>query len=341
MSSQHSDHFIDEGVDPLALLTPLVERRRLIILGTLLVALVVGLIAVFSARKYKAELALTPVTNNKSGTSLGGIAALAGASLQTGYTLTPTRMVELLKSRRVLSGVGMSLIRPNGAERVIDRIDGEKYTNNDMEEVAKRILRMLDVAANKETGTITVAIQYPDSMLTRIIAMRVVDSASQIFVRTSKAQAQQQRIAQEGRVVAAKQQLEAAEDKLREFNFSNRATLGFSTTSVDRTRLSRDIQFAEQVYTQAVTDKEAAYARELEATPTVVIQDPIPDVLPKVRKRIVVKTSVAGLVTLVLLSLGVLIVDLTRRRLVRSDAESDRFRRAVATLPRLRRSAGR
>ncbi|HMA20681.1 MAG TPA: Wzz/FepE/Etk N-terminal domain-containing protein [Gemmatimonadaceae bacterium] len=337
--AQPNGYYTDEGVDPLSLLTPLIERRRAILLGSILIALIVGGIAALSPRKYKAELALTPVTNNKSSAALGGIAALAGASLQTGYQLTPARMVELIKSRTVLSGVGMSRIKPSSSETVIDRIMGEKYTRNDREEIAKRMVRLLDVTANKETGTITVAIQHPDSALARMIATRVVDSASQIFVSTSKAQAQQLRMAQERRVATARQDLEQAEERLRQFNYSNRATPGFSVASVERTRLSREIQFAEQVYTQAATDQESAYARELEATPTVVVQDPLPDVLPKVRKRIILKTVVAGLVSFVLIALGVLVVDLTRRRLRRSDEESDRFRRALSTLPRFRRSA--
>jgi uncharacterized protein involved in exopolysaccharide biosynthesis len=339
--AQRNDYYTDDGVDPLSLLTPLIERRRTIVVGCILVAGIVGAMAAMSPRKFRAELSLTPVVNSKSSTALGGFAALAGATLQTGYQLTPARMVELLRSRTVLSGVGMSRIQPNGTEAIIDRIMGEKYTRNDREEVAKRLTRLLEVAANKETGTITVAIQYPDSMLARLIASRVVDSASQIFVRTSKAQAHELRIAQEGRVAAAKAQLERAEERLREFNYSNRAVPAFSTAGVERTRLNREIQFAEQVYTQAATDQESAYARELEATPTVVVQDPLPDVLPKVRKRIIMKTAVAGIVSFVLLSLLILLTDLTRRRLKRADPESDRFRRAVSSLPRLRRSASR
>ena len=337
--AQRSDYYTDDGVDPLSLLTPLIERRRTIVIGCILVAGIVGGLAAMSPRKFRAELSLTPVVHSKSSTGLGGFAALAGATLQTGYQLTPARMVELLKSRTVLSGVGMSRIQPNGNEAIIDRIIGEKYTRNDREEVAKRLIRLLDVAANKETGTITVGIQYPDSMLARLIASRVVDSASQIFVRTSKAQAHELRVAQEGRVAAAKAQLQRAEERLREFNFSNRAVPAFSTAGVERTRLNREIQFAEQVYTQAATDQESAYARELEATPTVVVQDPLPDVLPKVRKRIIMKTAVAGIVSFVVLSLLILLTDLTRRRLKRADPESDRFRRAVSSLPRLRRSA--
>ena len=335
MSAQLRDAYVEEGVDALTLLTPLVERRRQIVTGVVLVSLIVGIIALAMPRKYKAELSLTPVVNNKSSTALGGIAALAGATLQTGYQLTPARMVELIKSRTVLAGVGFSPV-PGRRERVIDHVFGEQYTRNDPEEVAKHIRELVTSVTNKETGTITVSVLNKDSALARLIASRIVDSASQIFVRTSRAQAQQLRIAQEARVENAAAQLANAEEKLRQFNFANRATPAFSVAGLERDRLNREIRFAEQVYTQAATDREAAYARELEATPTVVVQDPLPDVLPKVRKRILLKTVIAAVVSFVFLCAWVLLADLTERRLARPDTESDRFRRAISTLPRIR-----
>lgn len=338
MSVQLSDRFVDDGVDALSLLTPLLEKRRQIIAISILIALAAGGIAALKARKYRAELSLTPVVNSKGTTGLSGIAALAGASLTTGYQLTPARMVELLKSRTVLAGVGMSVL-PGGKERVIDRFLGERYTRGDQEEIQKHLERIITVTTNKETGTIDVSVEHSDSALARVIASRIVDSASQIFVRTSKAQAQQLRIAQEGRVEQARSQLAAAEERLRQFRFSNRATPAFSAASVDLQRLDRDIQLAEQVYTQAITDQQSAYARELEATPTVVIQDQVPPVLPKVRKRVIMKTMIAGIVSFVLMCVAVLLIDLTKRRLSRPDPESERFRTAVASLPRLRRGA--
>lgn len=178
-------------------------------------------------------MSLTPVVNNRSSSSaLGGIAALTGATLQTGYQLTPARMVELIKSRAVLSGVGFSSIKLGGRERIIDRILGERYERNDAEEVAKQIDKRLTTETSKETGTILVAIQHPDSAIARLTAERVVDSASQIFVRTSKAQAQQLRIAQEARVDNAATALASAEERLRQFNDENRATPPYSAAGL-------------------------------------------------------------------------------------------------------------
>jgi capsule polysaccharide export protein KpsE/RkpR len=341
VTAQLNDTYIEEGVDALTLLTPLIEKRRAIIVGVIVLSLAVGVVAFLMPRKYKAEVFLTPVLNSRSSSALGGIAALAGATLQTGYQLTPARMVELIRSRAVLAGVGLSTIRQGASEKIIDRVLDKRYDRNDSEDIAKHITKLLSTNTNKETGTIQVAIEHPDSALARLIAGRVVDSASQIFVRTSKAQAQQLRVAQETRVDNAAAALTNAEERLRQFKDQNRATPAFSAAGVEQERLSRQIRFAEDVYTQAATDREAAYARELEATPTVVVQDPLPKELPKVRKHVFLKMGITAVVSLIMLSLGVLLTDLTRRRLERTDAESTRFRKAMSSLPRIRKRTTR
>jgi len=337
LSQPYRETYVEEGIDALTLITPILENRRRILAGVMLVAAAVGTWAIITPRKFKAELVLTPVTSTRTPASLSGIAALAGATLQQGYQLTPQRMVELLRSRAVLAGVGLSTVQ-GSSQRLVDRVVGERYKSDDAENVARQLSKLMNVSANKETGTITLSISHKDSALARTIAARVVDSASQIFVRTSRAQAQQLRVAQEARVANAATQLAAAEDRLREFNFSNRATPSFSVSGTERDRLTRQIRFAEQVYTQAMTERDAAYGRELEATPTVVIQDPLPSKLPKVRKRIIIKTGIAAVVTFTLLSLATLIADIVRRRLNQRDTESERLRGALATLPRLRRT---
>lgn len=337
MSAPYRDQYIEEGFDALRLLTPIVEKRRTIFIGVIVTSAAVGAFAALTPRKYKAELSLTPVVSTKATTALGGIAALAGATLNSGYQLTPARMVELLKSRAVLAGVGKSTIPGSPKETVIDRFLGEKYTRSDPEEIAKQLTRSLGVVTSKETGTITVSVEHKDSALSRLIASRVVDSASRLFVLTSKAQAQAQRVAQEGRVEAAAASLSRADEELRQFNFANRVAPSFSVAALDRGRLNRNIQVAEQVYQQAIGDQQAAYARELEATPTVVVQDPLPDVLPKVRKRVIMKTVIAAVMSFVFFCGWFLIMDAAKRRLSRRDDESVRFREATSTLPGVRK----
>lgn len=339
MAQPERDTYVQEGIDALTLLTPLLENRRRIILGVILVAGAVGAWSAIRPRKYKAELALTPVTSNRSAQALGNLAALTGAALQNGYTLTPQRMVELLRSRAVLAGVGLSTT--SRSERVVDRVLGERYKTDDAESVARQLSKLITVSSNKETGTVTLAVSHKDSALARLIAARVVDSASQSFVRTARAQATQLRMAQEARVANAAAQLSSAEERLRQFNFGNRAAPPFSTQGIERDRLARQIRFAEQAYTQAMTERETAFGRELEATPTVVVQDPLPTTLPKVRKRIIMKTVVAAVVSTVLISLIVLLSEVIRRRLQREDTESERFRGALATLPGLGRKKSR
>jgi uncharacterized protein involved in exopolysaccharide biosynthesis len=335
LAQQSERQYVEEGIDGIALLTPLIENWRRILLGAILIAGIVGGWAALRPRKFKAEMWLTPVTSTRTPQALGGLAALAGATIQQGYSLTPARMVEFLKSRAVLAGVGLSRLRPNAPERVIDRAMGKHFEPDDAESVARQISKLMDVTSNKETGTITLTVSHKDSALARLLATQIVDSASQYFVTTSKSQAQMLRIAQEARVASAAAALASAEESVRQFNYQNRSSPVYSQAGLEHDRLLRQTKFAEQVYTQAITDRDAAYARELEATPTVVVQDPLPAMLPKVRKHIIVKTIIAFVTGVIAICVAVLIGDVFKRRLARTDSESERFRNALAKVPRL------
>lgn len=84
-------------MDALTLLTPLIERRRQIILGSiLLAALTAGAVAMMP-RKYRAELSLTPVVNNKSGTALGGFAAMGRYSRRSDAKAHGKRVAQILE----------------------------------------------------------------------------------------------------------------------------------------------------------------------------------------------------------------------------------------------------
>ena len=72
MTAQLKETYIEEGVDALTLLTPLIERRRRILFGVVLITLAVGGIAAVAPRKYKAAVSLTPVVNNRSSSSALG-----------------------------------------------------------------------------------------------------------------------------------------------------------------------------------------------------------------------------------------------------------------------------
>jgi capsule polysaccharide export protein KpsE/RkpR len=112
-------------------------------------------------------------------------------------------------------------------------------------------------------------------------------------------------------------------------------------SALEQQAIQRDIQIAQQAYTEAVTAREAAYARELEQTPAVVVIDPVPAELPAVsRYNLFYSLAVAVFAAFVY---GTLI--LIREGLLSLRSETDpaalRFIHAVRRIPILGRLAPR
>jgi uncharacterized protein involved in exopolysaccharide biosynthesis len=322
------------GYDTVALLAPLLENWRGLAGFVLLVGAAVAGFVIAQPRKHRAEVIVATVARQQTISALGGLAAtLTGANLQGGVQLTPARMVELMRSRRVLTTVG-SMPAPSAPElRIGDVLAQERVSPANYDRIQRRMSEVVSVDLTKETGTITVRVEYKDTAVARAIAAGVVKEAGRAFVEIARAQATQLRLAQTARVDSARRQLTGAEQDLANFLGSNRVVNPYAGAAVARQRLERNVTFAQQVYTQAITDREAAVAKELEETPAVVVVDSMPEVLPKVRRRLIMKTGVALVAALVAGMCWILLREYSRRRLAREDVDAQRLVSAARSLP--------
>ena len=111
---------------------------------------------------------------------------------------------------------------------------------------------------------------------------------------------------------SAASQLRHAEEQLVRFLTANRVISRYSAASVEAGRRERDVSLAQSLYSQAVTDREAAIGKELEQTPAVVVLDPVPRQLEPGVRGTVVKSGLAGAAGFVLFALWLLIRDAGR-----------------------------
>jgi hypothetical protein len=121
-----------------------------------------------------------------------------------------------------------------------------------------------------------------------------VDEVNKSYLAASHAQAKAIAAAQGNRVDSAASRLARAETRLLEYARGNRATLPYSESTLGRTRLERERDFAQSLYSQAVNDRDAAVGRALEETPALIVIDPVPAKL---------KPQSRGLATKVLLTI--------------------------------------
>ena len=121
---------------------------------------------------------------------------------------------------------------------------------------------------------------------------------SRTFVEVLRSQASDQREAGQAQVDSARRQLRAVEARLQQFQTTHRVYAPYSPAAVERPRIDRDLVAAQAAYSDAVSERQTAIARELAEMPAVVVVDPIPPELTKVPRQAVLKLILAAVLGL-------------------------------------------
>ena len=259
-----------------ALLRPYRRRWRLVVAAVLVAWVVTAVVTLVPARDYTASVVLAAVPNTRNGALPGGLTAILGSAQLGGVQSTPYFIAKLLLLRSVITTVAAEKVPDARGGTVIERVLEKPVADIRPTRVEPAMRDVVSAEVDKQTGLIALRATHTDSAVVRLIATRLVETASQTFMRVSRAQATSQRVAQGERVDSARRQLRRAEERLLSFQSSNRAFTPFSPASISRQQLEREVTNAQTVYSQARTDYETAAARELEETPAVVVVDPIP-----------------------------------------------------------------
>lgn len=291
---------------PIGMLVRPYRRRWRLVLATLAVAWIGALAAVLiPAREYTASVVLAAVPNARTSALSGGLTAILGSAQLGGVQSTPYFIAKLMLLRSVIMEVASERMPDARGGTVIERVLEERAANIKPTRVEPAMRDKVSAEVDKQTGLITVKTTLPDSAVARHVTRRLVETASEAFVRVSRAQATSQRTAQAERVDSAQRQLRRAEERSRSFLSSNRAYTQFSEAAVARHQVEREVTIAQMVYNQARTDYETAVARELEETPAVVVVDSVPArLLPDPRHaplKLVLATALAFLVATLIL----------------------------------------
>lgn len=320
------------------LLVPLVRGWRAVLVVLLVVWAVVLTVGLVRGHQWRAQAALSTVSSSRAlpVTGLGGglAASLLGAGgTGGGVQLTPGFVVQLARMEGVLYNVG---VRPSpvGEGRVVDRLarkaPGEQVGTND---VVKTMREHLTAQFDNQTGVITLRVAHQDSALARAVLQQLIDAVSATFREASRSQARQIRLAQQRRVDSAEERLREAEQRLREFVDRNRVVTQYSPEYVRRQEIERDVATADAMYTQALADRDAAAAKELEETPAVVVIDPPPPELPREPRGLAIRLVLVTIVVVALMWVLLVVRDGVQRA-VRDPGPAEReLLDAVAAVP--------
>ena len=281
-----------------ALYRPFLRHWKLVLLCILASWAAALALILVPKREYRAQLVLAAVPNAKSASLAGGLSSLLGNATLGGVQSTPYFITRLLLLRGVLREVALSPVADGAKGTIIERVLDEPRVSLTPEMIDRGMREVLSTDVDKQTGLVTFAVTHPDSALARRIAQRVLAVGSRRFVEVLRSQASDQREAGQSQVDSARRQLRAAEARLQFFQTTHRVYAPYSPAAVERQRIDRDLAAAQAVYSDAVTERQTAIARELADMPAVVVVDPIPPELTKVPRQGVLKLMLASVLGL-------------------------------------------
>lgn len=335
------EHAIAETGDSMLtvkrIITPVLRRWRILVVGMATAAGIVGVGTAFSAQQYRAELSFSTISSNRASATAGSLpAALLAATMVAGLQASPALLSRLVRSQNVEARVARLRVTARADSSVADVLFQRQSSKLSDPEVIRRLRRVVTTSTDRETGLVTVEATHSDSALARIIVENVVSEVTLAFQRAVKSQVSETRSSLSQRVDAATSRLRSIEERSREFAARNRLIEPFSSVALERDRLGRELNLAQTLYNQVVLESESAKDREFEAVPAVVIVDPIPRALEPVARGILWKTVAAAVFSCGVIIAFVVLVDLARSKKGTLEDEELEFRAALSATPILR-----
>lgn len=264
-------------------------RWRLIAL-VMLATLVVAIAAVvFIPPVYRTQVSFVAITTSGSrlpSSALSAAGPLAGLASQLGVSTgadpseSPSFYVELIQSRELLTRLLQSRFRnprsssPTDSARLIDILrlrgsDPERRMEKGIKKMSKSITGTYDNTTN--LVWLDVDARWPE--LSAAIANRTIELVSTFNREQRVTRVRSKRIFLEDRVAKARNDLDAAEDRLRQFNEQNRSWRTAPALIFDEQHLQRELDRTANLYLQLQQQYEATLLDEVNDAARITVVD--------------------------------------------------------------------
>jgi uncharacterized protein involved in exopolysaccharide biosynthesis len=256
------------------------RHRRLVVTVALAAAVLMGVFVLLRPRTYTASASFTPTVTGSALSGLGVLAAQMGVPVPTSDNQSPAFYADLLRSRTVLEplaqipvhferggreyqGTFVELSRAGGADS-LQKLDAAVR--------ALRAAMTASVAARTGILRLETTTKYPE--LSVILTDSAIGLLNSFNVESRRSQASAQRQFLEQRLAAVSQELEDAEDALRDFTKRNRGDLRTAPELLlQQERLKRAVALRVQVYGGLAQALEQAKLDEIRDTPLITVID--------------------------------------------------------------------
>jgi uncharacterized protein involved in exopolysaccharide biosynthesis len=257
-----------EAPDDLTLsrwLADTIARWRLIALGVAVMFVAVVIAVLVIPPIYRTQVSF--VANTSSGSRLptsalsaaagplAGLASQLGVASGADPSESPNFYIELVQSRELLTRLLLSKFRdprgssPSDSARLIDILrmrgsDPQRRLEKGIKKMSKAINGSFDITTN--LVWLDVDARWPD--LSAAIANRTIDLVSKFNQEQRVTRVRQKRVFLEDRVAKARSDLDAAEDRLRQFNEQNRSWRTAPALVFEEQHLEREMDRVAELY---------------------------------------------------------------------------------------------
>jgi len=320
-------HIIKNDEIDLRALVKVIWAGRKFILTVAGVITFIGLLyALLATPYYKSTITLYPATNETGGT-LGQLQGLAtsfglgmGGGLESSYNIP-----DVVKSRRIrrmileqhwmtekyiypidlvtfweINDTTSILLNPMVWLKnllAVPTISEESILKEWQEEALERLEELVSVSEDRKTGLIHIDILTEEPQLSADIANYIAKAANDYIQAENSFEASRDRNFIEERLIVVKNELNKAENKLKEFRQENRRLADSPELQLEQGRLLRQVEMKQQVYITLQQQLELARIDEVKQTPVIhtldVAEAAIKKDKPK-RKLIVILSMMLG-----------------------------------------------
>ena len=269
------------------------EKRKKWLIANAIGAVVIILgMLIFAKPYYDVSVDILPDYGNKTvlSSGLGGLASMASSLGGISLKADPNELYEnVLQSECVLDPVVLNKYLTEKFNDSINLVDYFEITPDNSAppslQERSRLLKLLDkfrkvrmqTDVARTTKILTVSIRMPESKLAADVVNRLVESLD-LYVRTQrKSNASYQRAYIEKRIKEVSDSLVVAEERFRGFKEGNIASGANPRLMLEESRLSRDIDLLQTVYSDLIRQLELVKLEEIKDVPILNIQELVGD----------------------------------------------------------------
>jgi uncharacterized protein involved in exopolysaccharide biosynthesis len=242
-------------------------------------ATVGALIGVLRPKSYVARASFIPeqekLTSLPSG--LGTLAAQFGIDVAGEPGRSPQFYRDLLTTPGLLRSVLDTVVIVAPAESTSIRLlfGGVSDTSrNSTTRVLRKLGRRIAAQADPRTSIVTLSVRTNTPTAAEETATLLIRAVKRFNVATRQTQAHERRVFLENRLAETYDSLQAAEGRLRGFYERNRRFVESPTLQFEESRMKRQVELSQDLYTTLSKELETARIQEVNDTPTITIVDP-------------------------------------------------------------------